>query len=695
MATRLAEGLGATSSPPAAIALDVGDGAPLRLPDGFRLFAADYNRAGSDLVLTDPSGAEVVILDYFAVAQPPSLLAGGGRVGAHTVEALAGPRAPAQYAQTDGAPEVQPVGTVETADGEALITRTDGTQTLASEGTPIFQGDVIETGDDGSLFVVFVDGTSFAMGRDSHIVLDELIYDPEAGEGSAVISALEGTFSFVSGEIAETDPDAMIIKTPVAICGVRGTKIVVKVLDGGESIFALLAEGPQLVGEVLVSTLGGSETLNGANEVSIVENEFTAPSQPQVLSRAELSELFGTSFESLERQDFSNTEANLGDIAPAAGGDPTASAGTLGFSVDDDLVGGGTSSGLPDPGSAQTLGLETGTAGPTGRPTVAPTGGAVLLTTPDLITAEGTEDGAVNLDLISLLADAGGTPVTVVLQGVPEGVSFSLGSASGDGVWTINNVTEADLGGLALSPPPNFGGNLVLDVTVLGADGGELSAATLSVDVAPVADVPTLEVVAARGDEDAVIPLTIAAASTDPDGSELLDVAITDIPDGATLTFLGTDVVFDPDGLSETPNTLEVFGADQSQLSGLTLTPPPHSDDDFDLTVAATTREGGTAATTIATLVVEVDPVADTPVIGATDTEGDADSAIPLDVNAALIDVDGSETLSVTISGVPAGHHQRCTRWSPSAVYPLGRSSQPVPTTATIPGHSAPPISSD
>ena len=32
-------------------------------------------------------------------------------------------------------------------------------------------------------------------------------------------------FSFVSGEIAKTGPDAMEVKTPVAVIGIRGTTV--------------------------------------------------------------------------------------------------------------------------------------------------------------------------------------------------------------------------------------------------------------------------------------------------------------------------------------------------------------------------------------------------------------------------------------------------------------------------------------
>ena len=44
------------------------------------------------------------------------------------------------------------------------------------------------------------------------MVLDELVYDPSTGNGSMTVDMLEGAFSFISGEVAKTGPDAMQLK---------------------------------------------------------------------------------------------------------------------------------------------------------------------------------------------------------------------------------------------------------------------------------------------------------------------------------------------------------------------------------------------------------------------------------------------------------------------------------------------------
>ncbi|MBM3582728.1 MAG: hypothetical protein FJX37_12285, partial [Alphaproteobacteria bacterium] len=87
----------------------------------------------------------------------------------------------------------------------------------------------------------------------------------------------------------------------------------------------------------------------------------------------------------------------------------------------------------------------------------------------------------------------------------------------------------------------------------------------------------------------------------------------------------------------------------------LTITPPANSSEDFTLTVTATSSEDGTTAQTVAELNVNVTGVADTPDLTVADASGVAGVAIPLDISANLTDTDGSESLSITIAGVPTG----------------------------------------
>ena len=84
------------------------------------------------------------------------------------------------------------------------------------------------------------------------MVLNELIFDPTSLEGSTTFSVVQGVFVFVSGEIAAHNPDEMVIRTPVATLGIRGTKVGGRAATEGEinTVTVMPEEG----GAVTVST---------------------------------------------------------------------------------------------------------------------------------------------------------------------------------------------------------------------------------------------------------------------------------------------------------------------------------------------------------------------------------------------------------------------------------------------------------
>jgi len=254
----------------------------------------------------------------------------------------------------------------------------------------------------------------------------------------------------------------------------------------------------------------------------------------------------------------------------------------------------------------------------------------------DVSNVSGTEDSAIALDIDAGLTDSSEV-LTVTISGVPEGATLSAGTDNGDGRWTLST---ADLNGLTITPADDFSGSFDLTVTAQSADGNDVATTTgrITVDVAGVADAPTLEVSDASGNEDSAITLDIDAGLTD--SSEVLSVTISGVPEGATLS-AGTD---NGDG---------TWTLSPDQLAGLTITPADDFSGSFDLTVTAQSADGSDIVTATDTITVDVAGVADTPTLDVSDTSGSEDSAIALDIDAGL--TDSSEVLTVTISGVPEG----------------------------------------
>jgi hypothetical protein len=171
----------------------------------------------------------------------------------------AAPGAGLRYAQAGSAtnPAIARVVTVE---GVVTATRADGSQELLVVDSQLYPGDVIASGPASAAGLLLLDGTTLAIDENAEIVLDELVYLPGAGDGQLSLSVLEGVFSLTSGEAASGDPADLVINTPLAVAGVRGTRVGLRIVsaEGVEQWF-LLPDGDGDVGSFqLLSRLTGT-----------------------------------------------------------------------------------------------------------------------------------------------------------------------------------------------------------------------------------------------------------------------------------------------------------------------------------------------------------------------------------------------------------------------------------------------------
>jgi hypothetical protein len=124
----------------------------------------------------------------------------------------------------------QDVGRVKTVKGTVYIERGAGRE-LALVGTGVQQADTVVTGSDGAVGVTLADDTLLSAGPNSVLVIERFVY--EANQPGSLQAALtKGTLAVVSGRIAKQAPDAMRVRTPAAILGVRGTEFVVRASAG-------------------------------------------------------------------------------------------------------------------------------------------------------------------------------------------------------------------------------------------------------------------------------------------------------------------------------------------------------------------------------------------------------------------------------------------------------------------------------
>ena len=118
-------------------------------------------------------------------------------------------------------------GRIKTVRGTAWVERA-GARVPASVGTPVRRDDVIVTGADGAVGITFADDSRLSIGPDTALAIERFAFDPTTHEGAHETSLRRGTLAAVSGKLARQSPDAMKVRTPAAVLGVRGTEFAVR-----------------------------------------------------------------------------------------------------------------------------------------------------------------------------------------------------------------------------------------------------------------------------------------------------------------------------------------------------------------------------------------------------------------------------------------------------------------------------------
>ena len=118
-------------------------------------------------------------------------------------------------------------GQIKVSKGSAQIERA-GKTLPATVGQVVQQGDVVVTGADGSVGITFRDNSLVSIGPDSALAIARFVFDSTTHQGNFDASLKQGTLAVVSGKLAKQSPEAMKVKTPAAILGVRGTEFLVR-----------------------------------------------------------------------------------------------------------------------------------------------------------------------------------------------------------------------------------------------------------------------------------------------------------------------------------------------------------------------------------------------------------------------------------------------------------------------------------
>lgn len=301
-------------------------GAPVVLPEGEKISNAQFVRDGQDLFLQMPNGHTIKVEGYFGHDPAPDIATqGGARLTPDLVEAFLVPQHAGEYAENKPAHtanDATPAGKVTEIVGDVTITRADGTKVQAELGTPVFQGDVIETSAKGAVNILFADNTTFAISESARMSVDEFAYNGESHEGSSFFSMLQGLFVYTSGLIGKEDPGQVGINTPVGSIGIRGTVVAGQINPEGQDSTITVIDGA-----IVIANDGGMLELSDSFGTATLSSYSTAPVASGTMSAdtftatyGSLAPVAGTTFEGVSNGTFSpSTTTTTTTTAPDSG----------------------------------------------------------------------------------------------------------------------------------------------------------------------------------------------------------------------------------------------------------------------------------------------------------------------------------------------------------------------------------------
>jgi len=170
----------------------------------------------------------------------------------------------------------QEVGTVAAVEGVAEIER-GGARTPAQNGGAITLGDQLWTGRPGHLRIVFQDDSLLTLEDDSHVTVDEHVFDPAAtGKARSLLGLLQGKVAAVVSDYYHQPGTSYEIKTPNAVAGVRGTEFAVS-YDGQRDVTEVIGISGFVSVHSAVDPSGPGMLVTASEATTVVATEPPSP----------------------------------------------------------------------------------------------------------------------------------------------------------------------------------------------------------------------------------------------------------------------------------------------------------------------------------------------------------------------------------------------------------------------------------
>lgn len=187
--------------------------------------------------------------------------------------------------------------------GSATLVRTSvtGSNGPVVVKSPVYKDERIRTSQSGLGEFRFADGTKFAVGGNSSVVIDRFVYDSSKTFNKLTLNAAKGSFRWISGK---SKHEAYEIVTPAGTVGIRGTRLDIFVGPGGVTSIVLLDGSARFCGsngcqelrrrcDVIVATPGGAVSKPTRVKKDIFQTVGSDRAFPFLSGKQKLSNGFG------------------------------------------------------------------------------------------------------------------------------------------------------------------------------------------------------------------------------------------------------------------------------------------------------------------------------------------------------------------------------------------------------------------
>ena len=114
-------------------------------------------------------------------------------------------------------------GKVDAVAGQVTVAGADGTIRTLAKDASVFAGDIINTGPNSRVRIVFSDQGVIFLRPSTRFIIDSYKHTNDKEQDESKFSLVKGGFRAVTGAIGQANKENVNFKTPVATIGIRGT----------------------------------------------------------------------------------------------------------------------------------------------------------------------------------------------------------------------------------------------------------------------------------------------------------------------------------------------------------------------------------------------------------------------------------------------------------------------------------------